>query len=196
MRFQRSSNTCQRQVTKALGEKKMSESAPSKILWIAIGAIIGGVISLSFEYWVKPYLMPKPNITISAGSEARGEAVILIKNTGDAVAEEVFITVWASAPFAPQTNIIEIQHTGGVQDASCEFGIYEAQLTGSGARANAINTKSKAVQIKCKRISQNEKWQGKIKYSGSGAVFGLLSNIKGIDISENQYALFSKGVAQ
>lgn len=174
----------------------MSESAPSKITWIAIGAIVGGVVSLSFEYWVKPYFTPKPKITISAGSDARGEAVILVKNIGDAEAEEISITVWASAPFTPQTNIVKIQHAGGVSDASCEFGIYEAQLTASGSRPNALNTTSKAVQIKCKRISPNEKWQGKIEYSGSGAVFGLLSHVKGVGISENQYALFSNGVAQ
>ncbi len=173
----------------------MSESAPSKIMWIAIGAIVGGVISLSFEYWVKPHLTPKPIITVSAGSEARGEAVIFLKNTGDAEAEDVSITVWASAPFTPQTNIIEVQHTGGVSDASCKFGIYEAQLTGSGSRPNALNTTSKALEIKCKRINPGEKWQGKIKYSGVGAVFGLLSHVKGVGISENQYALFSNGVA-
>ena len=177
----------------------MSETKLSKFIWAIAGAIIGSVVALTFDKWIKPIVIPfpKPVLQVVASSEAQGISKFSIKNTGNAPAEEVVFTIWSSAPFAARTDIVELKHTGGVSDASCEkTGLWNAKLTASGSVPNAINTESKAAIIECKRINPNEKWQGEVEWSGSEAVFGLMVHIKANGMSENQYAMFNKGSAK
>lgn len=177
----------------------MSETKSSKVVWIIVGAIIGSVIALAFDKWIKPIVIsaPKASLQVVASSDTRGVSNFSIQNTGKAPAEEVVFTIWSSAPFASRTDIVKLKHIGGVSDAICEkTGIWDAKLTASGSVPNAINTESKAAIIVCKRINPDEKWQGIVEWSGSEAVFGLMIHIKANGISENQYAMFNKESAK
>ncbi len=175
----------------------MSESPTSKFLWLVAGAIVGGIISLSFDRFVKPLLAAKPKLQIVA-SKVDGKpraAQFTISNFGSAAAEDVSVTVWATAPFSASTDIVLGNHVGGVSDANCELGLYEAQLTGSASssRHNAFNTPAKALLVRCSKINPNEEWRGYVEYSGQEAVMGLMANVKTKDTSENQYAMFAQG---
>jgi hypothetical protein len=174
----------------------MSESSTSKLLWIVVGAIVGGLISLSFDRVVKPMFAAKPKLQIVA-SKVQGKsraAQFIVSNSGSAAAEGVSITVWATAAFSPSTDIVLGNHVGGVSDANCELGLYEAQLTGSASssRPNAFNTPAKALLVRCSKINPNEEWRGYVEYSGQEAVMGLMANVKTKDTSENLYAMFSQ----
>lgn len=175
----------------------MSESPVSKLTWLILGAIVGSSISIAFDRFINPLLAAKPKLQLvasKADSPSRA-AQFTISNVGSAVAEDVSVAVWATAPFSPSTDIALVRHAGGVSDANCEVGLYEAQLTGSApnARPNAFNTPAKVALVRCPKIDPNEEWRGYVEYSGQEAVFGLTANIKAQHASENQYAQFGKG---
>ena len=117
----------------------MSESNKSKLLWIVIGAVVGGTVSLSFEYWVKPLLAAHPKVNVLAISKTPGEAEFIIQNDGKAPAVDVRVSLWAMAVFSPRTDISSIEHVGGVSDAECNPpAIKILKLTGSGSRPNQL----------------------------------------------------------
>lgn len=178
----------------------MSESSKSKLLWIVIGAVVGGVVSLSFEYWIKPLLAAHPKINVPAISKTPGEAEFIIQNDGKAPAIDVRVLLWATAVFLPRTDISSIEHVGGVSDAECNRpAIKIVKLVGSGSRPNQLNTPSDAGLIQCDVINPGEKWHGLVRYavdSGSGGVPGLMAHIKLRDHSENQLARFEDGFKQ
>lgn len=174
------------------------ETTSTKVIWIVIGALIGSVVSLSFDKLIVPFFRPTPKIQITATGDYATNADFLIKNIGSDIAEDVEITIWASGVFSPRTDISNIQHAGGQTDASAEFGIYEARMTGDGKvlnpyHQNSLNTTARAVIVKFKRINPGEQWKGHVEFSGT-QVQGLMATIKGNKISENQYAMFDKGL--
>ena len=169
------------------------EKTTSKVLWIILGAVIGAIVALGFDYFVKPHIQAKPRIEFKVSSNQSGHAEFLIKNAGDTFAEDVQITIWASAPFSTRTDVVKVEHTGGATDASAsDYGIYEARMVGDSGRPNAINTISRAVVIRFERVNHGEVWHGRLEYVGPEAVFGLLAHIKGKGISENLYAKFDE----
>ena len=157
-----------------------------------MGAIVGGVVSLSFDKWIKPHFEAKPNVRVSASSDRPGTSTFKIVNMGEATATDVAVTLWATAPFAARIDVTKVEHAGGTADATCEAGIYEARLMASGSVPSTVNTESQAVLVQCKRINPNEEWRGQLEYQGPEAVFGLLAHIKEADRSENQYARFGQ----
>jgi hypothetical protein len=154
-------------------------------------------VSLSFDQWIRPLFAAKPKLQIvaSKSNERPGEAIFSITNAGTGPVEDVSVTIWASAPFSPRTDIFTVKHAGGVSDANCELGIYQARLTGadSTSRPNAFNTPARAILIRCTRVNPKETWHGRLEYVGQEAVFGLTANIKSKEISKNQYAMFDHG---
>ena len=174
----------------------MSETNSSKFIWLLAGTIIGSAVSLSFDEWIKPLFEAKAEIRISAKSDQPETADFMIQNSGKAVASDVSITLWATAPFAARTDIIKVEHSGGVGDAACTVGFYKARLMGRGNSAvpSSLDTKSQALLIQCERIRPQEAWRGRLKYQGPEPVFGLLAHIKDPKISENKYARFEEGL--
>lgn len=174
------------------------ETTSTKITWIIIGALIGSVVSLSFDKLIVPIFRPQPKIQITATGDYMTNADFLVKNTGNAIAEDVEITIWASGVFSPRTDISDVQHAGGRTDAQAEFGIYEARMTGDEKASNAnhqnsLNTQARAVIVRFKRINPGEQWKGHVEFNGT-QVNGLMAIVKGNQISENQYAMFEKGL--
>ncbi|MBL4590849.1 MAG: hypothetical protein JKY96_02700 [Phycisphaerales bacterium] len=173
----------------------MTERAHSKFLWIVVGAIVGGAISFSFDKWLVPYFAAKSEIKFSATSEVSGSAKFTIVNSGDATAKNISVTIWATAPFSPKTDIVEILNIGGVSGAECNFGIYQARLMARGKSKlpNALNTEAKAALIQCDVIRPGEKWNGKVTYVETEAVFGLMAHVKDNEIASNLYGRFAEG---
>lgn len=176
----------------------MKESNSSKLIWLFAGAIVGSVVALGFDEWIKPLFQEKPDIQITATSEQAGVANFKIQNAGNAPASNVAITLWASAPFAARTDILSIEHTGGITDAECEVGLYKARLMGKGKSAvpSTLDTESQALLVQCKKIRPSEAWQGRVEFQGPQAVFGLLAVVKDEKTTENKYAMFSQGAKQ
>ena len=174
----------------------MRETNSSKFIWLLAGTIIGSAVSLSFDEWIKPLFRAKAEIRISAESDQSGTANFIIQNIGKAVASKVSITLWATAPLAARTDITKFEHSGGVNDANCSVGFYEARLMGPGKSAvpSSLNTQSTALLIQCEQIRHREAWQGRLEYQGPEAVFGLLALIKDSMISEIKYARFADGL--
>ena len=174
-------------------KQQKPKKTTSKVLWIIVGAAIGAIVSLGFDYFVKPHLQAKPRIVFTTSSMQSGYAEFLVKNAGSAIAEDVQIIIWVPAPFSARTDIAAVEHTGGSTDASADdFGIYEARMTGDSGRPNALNTISRAVIIRFKRINAGEEWHGHLEYVSPKAVFGLLAHVKGKGLSENLYARFDE----
>ena len=171
----------------------MAETKLSKFVWLIIGGVVGGGISLTYKAVIELLLEPKPVLTFSASSVAPPNADFKITNNGGAAAENVSVTIWATAPFASRTDIIEVSHTGGEVDAKCEAGLYEAKLTSiKSSIPNALNTEAKAVLITCSRIRSGENWSGSVIYDGPEAVFGLMALVKDDGSNEILYGRFSE----
>lgn len=173
--------------------KKISPGkVSSKLTWVITGAVIGAVVSLLFNEFVAPLFAGNPNIRFSASSDQPGMSTFEIANTGDAAATEFKITIWATALFTARTDIISIEHLGGVLEADCSVAMYQLRPMGPNrsAVASALNTVSQAVRIECVRFNPGETWHGRISYTGPEAVFGLLAHIKSSQYSENLYARF------
>lgn len=163
-------------------------------MWVVVGAVVGGAISLSYKTWVEPIFAAEPKITIRASSDNPETATFTILNSGDAAAKNVTITIWATAAFSPSTDIIEIIHTGGVSDADCTTELYRARLTGiTTSIPNALNTEAQAVLIQCTQIRAGESWQGSVEMTIQEAVFGLTALVKDSSSANTLYSRFADG---
>jgi len=83
----------------------------------------------------------------------------VIQNVGRASAEDVVVTLWATALFAARTDILAVNHVGGVRDADCSAGLYEARLMqrGESAVPSSLSTESQALLIQCKKLRQTRR---------------------------------------
>ena len=179
-------------LTLAINVIVMADGTISKFIWLFIGGIVGGAISLTYKTWVEPMVAPKPVLSFSAHSTARSTARFTLSNEGSAVATNVSLLVWATAPFAARTDIIDVFDAGGEVDASCTFGLYQAKLTGMVTSIpTALNTEAQAVSVQCDLIRPGESWVGSVTYQGPEAVFGLTALLKDTSSSEVLYGRFA-----
>jgi len=160
---------------------------------MVIGGIVGGAISMSYKYIVEPYLAARPEFSFSASSDTDPNAGFVLLNDGNAVAMNVSATIWATAAFAAQTDIIEIVHAGGQSDAECEVGLYSTKLSGiTTSIPTPLNTEAKAVLLRCDRMRPGERWMGSVVYTGPEAVFGLTALVKDERTSQTFYGRFAE----
>lgn len=171
----------------------MADTIPAKLVWLVVGGIVGGAISLSYKTFIEPIFSPKPKLTFSAKSLVQPNARLVLSNEGNAVAKDVSVMVWATAVFAARTDIVEATHAGGATDANCEIRIYEAKLLGiKTSIPTPLNTEAKAALIRCDRMLPGESWSGSIVYQGPEGVFGLTALLKDNRSTETVYRRFAE----